>query len=107
MKKEIMEVILSTAVPDLSSPAGEKRDTEHKSMDIWISHSFVYHWIYKTTEKIATFPYLLPFCNACSTSVVRFGVKSNVFKTNFLQILEKAAEIARNSDNAAMAVSII
>lgn len=53
------------------------------------------------------FPYLLHFCSADSSNAVRFGVKSNVFKTNFLQILEKAAEIARNSDNAAMAVSIV
>lgn len=40
MKKEIIEVIVSTAVPDLPSPADEKRDTTHKSV--------LYPWIYKT-----------------------------------------------------------
>lgn len=40
MTKEIIEVIVSTAVPDLSSPADEKRDSTHKSL--------LYLWIYKT-----------------------------------------------------------
>lgn len=49
---------------------------------------------------------MLNFYNAYSFSAVRFGFESNVFKNLSLQILEKAAEIARSGDNAAMAVSI-